>query len=112
MLSPAPVYLDFRLDWLIEATAITQSRAERRLNGIENLIARLSSRWRADTGVDPLREIRVSSLTLRTMIEWVESAEKADGKTRTRLLAYSDDRVIDRSIPDGWLRVRLVAEKD
>ena len=102
-----PTYIEFQLAWLIHHTQITQPRAERRLNGIENLIAELVKCWRAEAIVEPMREIRMASTTRVAMLEWIEREESADGTTLLRLAAYETIAVCDESVPDSWVRVLL-----
>lgn len=103
----APTHLEFQLAWLIERTVLSQPRADRRLNGIENLIAELTRMWRADVTIDPAREIRMASATRVAMFEWIEREEKADGAMSERLAAYADTAVCDENVPQRWVRVLL-----
>jgi len=103
----SPTYVEFRLAWLIGRTQLTQPRADRRLNGIENLLTELARQWRADALLDPVREIRMASPTRVALFDWIEQAERAEGKTASRLAWLASDAVCDESVPDGWVRVLL-----
>jgi hypothetical protein len=102
-----PTYLESRLAWVIGRTQLTQPRADRRLNGFENVLAQLASQWRAVTPLDPVRELRMASATRAALFDWIEREERAKGKTAKRLAAYASETVSDESVPDGWVRVLL-----
>jgi hypothetical protein len=100
-----PIYLEFDLRFLIERCGVTVSLPERRLNGLENVMAMLAKEWRGIRPLDPSRELRMSYSTRRAVLDWVEAAEPARGTAAQRLTAYED--VVDASVPEGWVRLLL-----
>jgi hypothetical protein len=99
------VSVEIRLDFLIKASGITQPRADRRLNAIENQIAGMTRAWRDVWVIHPGTEIRMSRTTHDAMVTWVEAVRCAEGDARERLAAYSDPLTRDESVPSGWIRI-------
>ena len=57
----------------------------------------------------PARELRLSDETLETLLTWLERDDQPDGHDVERLGVYASGAVTDRSVPDGWVRIRLAS---
>jgi hypothetical protein len=55
-----------------------------------------------------VRELRVSSETLDALLDWVEGGEQPEGREAERLGVFASGAVEDRSVPEGWVRIRLM----
>jgi hypothetical protein len=102
---PAPTFVEAQLSWLVAKCGVTQPRADRRLNGIENTLGALVKQWRGSEPTVPERELRMSDTTRDALPAWVERCERASGETRARIAIYASGAVMERSEPDGWIRL-------
>jgi hypothetical protein len=97
-------YLEVSLQFVIERSGIIEGGADRRLNAIQNLLARLTERWRGERRIEPRRDVRMSAATRDALVQWV-MARSADLSSRERLAAYQSPAVIDEEVPAGLLRI-------
>jgi hypothetical protein len=102
-----PSYLELLLVHLVERSGITQPRAARRLNAIENQLANATVNWRELRPIRPSAEIRMAHATREAMFRWVEADQHADAETQQRLAAYFDFGIQDEGVPAGWIRILL-----
>ena len=102
-----PIFLDADLSWLIDASGISNPESRRRLNAIENQLARLARQWRAPGPIVPEREIRMSEATRSRLLAWVEEFELPDAATRARIVRYESGAVVENSVPDERVRLFL-----
>ena len=102
----APLHIDARLDWIIAVQEVG-TRAERRINCVENSLAGLARQWRSGWVLEPERELRMSLSTATAMLTWIEEHEPAAGSTEKRLLRFIGPETLDSTVPDGWIRILL-----
>jgi len=108
---PRTSHVDYLLRFVIERSTATADGGaiKDRLDALERTIVALTRAWRPDAPLAPARELRVSSDTLDQLLTWVERGERPDGRDVERLGVYVSGAVTDRSVPDGWVRIRLSA---
>ena len=80
-----------------------------RIDALERTLVALTRPWRADAPLVPARELRVSSETLDALLAWLERDDLPGRRELERLGVYASGAVTDRSVPDGWVRIRLVS---
>ena len=105
-----PAHIEFDLPFLIERCGVTVPLAERRLNGLENVMTMLAKQWREIHPIAPARELRMSPATLNAYVRWVLGGEPANGNAAVSLDAYG--RVVDVTVPEGWVRLLLSDRPD
>ena len=71
---------------------------------------RLPARFwnRAESPLAPAREVRASTETLDALLAWVEGGERPEGREVERLGVFASGAVEDDSVPEGWVRIRLM----
>ena len=108
---PRTTYVDYLLRFVIDrSTGIgTGTGIAGRLDALERTLVALTRTWRAESPLAPARELRASSETLDTLFAWVEGDEHPEGRDVERLGVYASGAVEDRSVPEGWLRIRLAS---
>jgi hypothetical protein len=106
---PRTSHVDYLLRFVIERSRATSEGIAERLDALERTLVALTRAWRPDAPLTPARELRVSEETLDEMLAWVEGGERPDGRTVERLGVYASGAVTDRSVPNGWVRIRLSA---
>ncbi|HEY4302820.1 MAG TPA: hypothetical protein VGM82_00020 [Gemmatimonadaceae bacterium] len=101
-----PVWVDWELRSLLEATELVRSPAERRMNAIENLATKMTAPWR--TGRFRLEShIRFARSTQPELLEWILLCGRGDTQTARLEWYQSSTLLIDDSVPTGMLRVLL-----
>jgi hypothetical protein len=104
----APVHLEVSLHFLIRRSEISVFIPRRRLNAIENMIARLARPWRAQLPIDPALELRLSQRTRHELFLWIGPCHETDTATTARLVPYTLYPVEDESVPNGWIRLLIL----
>ena len=51
----------------------------------------------------------MSEETLDQMLAWIEDGERPGEREMERLGVYASGAVTDSAVPDGWVRIRLMA---
>ena len=107
---PRTTHVDYLLRFVIERSVASSDGIAGRLDALERTLVALTRAWRPDTTpLAPTREVRVSEDTLDQMLAWIEGGERPDRSELERLGVYASGAVTDGSVPDGWVRIRLVA---
>lgn len=78
-----------------------------RLDSLERALVSLTLPWRSDVTLAPARELRLSSATLATLLQWLEGSDRPDWREMSRLGVYASGALTDEEVPEGWLRIRL-----
>jgi hypothetical protein len=99
--------VDYLLRFVLDRSAGAARGIGGRLDSLERTLVALTLPWRADAPLAPARELRLSSDTLSTLVNWLESGERPEWPEIERLGVYVSGAVTDRSVPDGWVRIRL-----
>jgi hypothetical protein len=107
--APGPAYVDYLVDFLLTRVEAGEPRPGQRLAALEQTLVALTLPWRGETTISPARAIRMSGATLDRLLGWLEAEETPIGAGLERLAVYASGALTDRSVPDGWLRVRLAA---
>jgi hypothetical protein len=103
-----PLYIEFRLAFVIARSRLSQPFAHRRLNAFENTLSDLAAHWRPIEPIVPDRELRMCSDTRESLMAWIQERESGQGQTLERIAAYALG-VVDESVGDGWVRLMLAA---
>ena len=106
---PRTTYVDYLLRFVIERSSAASDGIAGRLDALERTLVALTRAWRAEAPLAPARELRVSEDTLDQMLAWIEDGERPDEREMERLGVYASGAVTDSAVPDGWVRIRLVA---
>ena len=106
---PRTTHVDYLLRFVIERSDAAGDGISGRLDALERTLVALTRAWRPDAPLAPSRELRVSEETLDQLLAWIEGGERPDRPALERLGVYASGAVTDRSVPDGWVRIRLVA---
>lgn len=102
------LYLEVRLDYLIDATGIRALVAKRRLWGLLNVLAALARRWRdSNRPIEAVHELRMNEVTRQRWLDWTNAEFTDDQGTIGYLAPYTTGAVIDPDVPPGWVRVLL-----
>lgn len=104
------VCIEFALEFLIRQANLRASGPGRRLNAIENLIARMTGPWCLDRRIEPAVDLRLSSATHAAIAAWVQATEPAAGRDRDRLACYASRTAADERVPTGWIRLVFATE--
>ena len=110
MIQPAPartVFLDVELSFLVESYGAENAPACRRLNAVENMMMRLSMRWRPFGSLRVHRELRMSEPTVRALLAWVTAGVGCSEPCAPRLRHYVGRDVVHAGVPDGVIRMLL-----
>jgi hypothetical protein len=107
--APRTAYVDYLLRFVLDRSTGAHTGISGRLDALEHTLVALTRPWRADAPLAPARELRASSETLEALLAWVERGEHPDGRDVERLGVYASGAVTDRSVPDGWVRIRLAS---
>jgi|SRR5215207_343412 len=107
--APRTAHVDYLLRFVIDRSAGAGTGISGRLDAIERTLVALTRPWRADSPLAPARELRLSSDTLDTLLAWIESGDRPQMPELERLGVYVSGAVTDRSVPDGWVRIRLAS---
>ena len=106
---PRTSHVDYLLRFVLDRSTSGAQGIGGRLDALERTLVALTRPWRAETPLAPARELRVSSETLDTLLVWLERDERPEARDLERLGVYVSGAVTDRSVPDGWLRIRLAS---
>ncbi|HEU4720053.1 MAG TPA: hypothetical protein VFS59_01715 [Gemmatimonadaceae bacterium] len=106
---PRTTHVDYLLRFVLDRSTSGARGIGGRLDALERTLVALTRPWRAETPLAPARELRVSSETLDTLLAWLERDERPEARDLERLGVYVSGAVTDRSVPDGWLRIRLAS---
>ena len=106
---PRTAHVDYLLRFVIDRSAGAGSGVASRLDALERTLVALTRPWRSESPLAPARELRVSSETLDTLLAWLESGDRPGVPEIERLGVYASGALTDRSVPDGWLRIRLAS---
>ncbi len=105
---PRTAYVDYLLRFVLEHNAGIAGGIAARLDAFERTLVALTRPWRAESPLAPARELRVSSETLEELLAWAEGGEQPEGSDLERLGVLASGAVEDRSVPEGWVRIRLM----
>jgi hypothetical protein len=105
---PRTTYVDYLLRFVLEHSTGVGKGIAGRLDAFERTLVALTRPWRAESPLAPVRELRVSSETLDALLDWVEGGEQPEGREAERLGVFASGAVEDRSVPEGWVRIRLM----
>ena len=104
---PRTAYVDYLLRFVLDHSAGVGGIAAR-LDAFERTLVALTRPWRAASPLTPTRELRISSETLDALLAWAEGGEQPQGSDLERLGVLASGAVEDRSVPEGWVRIRLM----
>src|SRR5215204_2479805 len=107
--APRTAHVDYLLRFVIDRSGVQNDQVSGRLDAIERTLVALTRPWRADSPLAPARELRMSSDTLDTLLSWIENGDQPQTPEIERLGVYASGAVTDRSVPDGWVRIRLAS---
>ena len=107
--SPRTTHVDYLLRFVLERCGTTDGSVAARLDALERTLVSLTRPWRTDAPLAPARELRVSPESLTTLFAWLENGERPEWSDVARLGVYASGAVTDRSVPDGWVRIRLTS---
>lgn len=105
---PRTAYVDYLLRFVLEHNAGIAGGIAARLDAFERTLVALTRPWRAESPLAPARELRVSSETLEELLAWAEGGEQPEGSDLERLGVLASGAVEDGSVPEGWVRIRLM----
>ncbi|MFL5619318.1 MAG: hypothetical protein ACJ79A_13105 [Gemmatimonadaceae bacterium] len=105
---PRTAYVDFLLRFVLEQSGGTSNGIAGRLDAFERTLVALTRPWRAESLLAPARELRASSETLDALLTWAEGDEHPQGRELERLGVFASGAVEDQSVPEGWVRIRLM----
>lgn len=103
-------HVDYLLSFVIGrslAIGAGDAGAGARLDALEETLVALTRPWRASAALSPAREIRLSSETLASLLDWLEQGGDADRSAIERLGVYASGALTDRGVPHGWVRIQL-----
>jgi hypothetical protein len=106
---PRTTHVDYLLRFVIDRSVAASDGIAGRLDALELTLVALTRAWRPDAPLTPSRELRVSEETLDQMLAWIEGGERPERRELERLGVYASGAVTDAAVPDGWVRIRLVA---
>ena len=106
---PRTTHVDYLLRFVIDRSIAASDGIAGRLDALERTLVALTRAWRPDAPLAPSRELRVSEETLDQMLAWIEGGERPEHRELERLGVYASGAVTDAAVPDGWVRIRLVA---
>lgn len=107
--APRTAYVDYLLRFVLDRSTGADTGIGGRLDALERTLVALTRPWRADAPLAPARELRASSETLDALLTWLERGELPEASDVERLGVYASGAVTDRSVPDGWVRIRLAS---
>lgn len=102
-----PLHVDFDVDFLIQWCGVRQPSADRRLNAIENTIARVGSPWRPNVPLIPQDELRLGVHTAERLTEWVQAEEYLSARGQERLALLQSEKLLDKSVACSWVRLLI-----
>ena len=105
---PRTAYVDYLLRFVLEHSAGIGGGIGERLDAFERTLVALTRPWRAASPLAPARELRASSETLDALLAWAEGGERPEGSDLERLGVLASGAVEDHSVPEGWVRIRLM----
>jgi hypothetical protein len=108
---PRTAHVDYLLRFVLDRSTVADASAGigGRLDALEHTLVVLTRPWRPERPLAPARELRLSDETLETLLTWLERDDQPDGHDVERLGVYASGAVTDRSVPDGWVRIRLAS---
>ncbi len=106
---PRTTHVDYLLRFVIDRSVAASDGIAGRLDALERTLVALTRAWRPDAPLAPSRELRVSEETLDQILAWIEGGERPEHPELERLGVYASGAVTDAAVPDGWVRIRLVA---
>ena len=101
-------YVDYLLRFVLERSTGADNGIAARLDAFERTIVSLTRPWRAEAPLAPAREMRASTETLDALLAWIEAGEHPEGREVERLGVFASGAVEDDSVPEGWVRIRLM----
>jgi len=101
-------YVDYLLRFVLERSVGAGEGIAGRLDAFERTLVALARPWRAESPLAPAREVRASTETLDALLAWVEGGERPEGREVERLGVFASGAVEDDSVPEGWVRIRLM----
>jgi len=105
---PRTAYVDYLLRFVLDQSAGVNGGIAARLDAFERTLVALTRPWRAASPLAPARELRVSGETLDALLAWAEGGERPEGNDLERLGLLASGAVEDHSVPEGWVRIRLM----
>jgi hypothetical protein len=106
---PRTAHVDYLLRFVLDRSSNAAAGIAGRLDALERTLVALTRPWRPDAPLAPARELRVSNDTLDTLLAWLERDDQPERRDVERLGVYASGAVTDRSVPDGWVRIRLAS---
>ncbi len=106
---PRTAHVDFLLRFVLDRSADGSAGVGGRLDALERTLVALTRPWRPEQSLAPARELRLSGETLDSLLAWLERDDQPEQADIERLGVYASGAVTDRSVPDGWVRVRLAS---
>jgi hypothetical protein len=101
------LYVEFRLEWLIDLAQLEMATPARRLNAIENLTSQLTRQWRGTRSLVLSQDFQLSRATFHALFAWVHRRAPVSGPSAARLHSITTSDTLDNSVPEGWIRVLL-----
>jgi hypothetical protein len=105
---PRTAYVDYLLRFVLEQSVGAGDGIAARLDAFERTLVALARPWRAESPLAPARELRVSTETLDALLAWAEGGKRPEGHELERLGVLASGAVEDQSVPEGWVRIRLM----
>ena len=105
---PRTAYVDYLLRFVLEHSTGVGGGIPGRLDAFERTLVALTRPWRAASPLTPARELRASSETLDALLAWAEGGDRPQGSDLERLGLLASGAVEDHSVPEGWVRIRLM----
>ena len=106
---PRTAHVDYLLRFVLDRSTGADTDIAGRLDAVERTLVALTRPWRPEGPLAPARELRLSSETLDTLLAWLERDDRPERRDLERLGVYASGAVTDRSVPDGWVRIRLAS---
>ena len=108
---PRTAHVDYLLRFVLDRSTDAGAGAgvAGRLDALERTLVALTRPWRAERPLAPARELRLSGETLDTLLAWLERDDQIERRDLERLGVYASGAMTDRSVPDGWVRIRLAS---
>jgi hypothetical protein len=99
------LYVEWDVRFFCEKSGIERSKAERRMNAIENMAILGTRRWRVQN-FELARHVRFAASTRPFLLEWIGEADPGEMRTG-RLDVYRSAILLDEGVQDGLIRVLI-----
>lgn len=107
--APRTAHVDYLLRFVLDRSTNAGAGIAGRLDALERTLIALTRPWRPESPLAPARELRLSTETLDTLLEWLARDDAPESRDLERLGVYASGAMTDRGVPDGWVRIRLAS---